>query len=450
MSSHVKELLEQLKRQALKDECVQARRALPSFILTLPAPSGEPEKPGNGQPVPNWLLSLCNQPFAYSPAWNFDELCQNLLIHYYQKPPAQVLKKLLFDHGDDIHFRRFHDQDHIIRTMLLADAAQTLFEGYPPFDALLDQHPDFGELYILAELFHDIYAEVEGLDAGKSEEERIAAEAFLDIFTRNKRYNHETVAIVASALLNKNTRDMEEVSPPYTPDSQVSEQERLLRMLIRLPDTLDVVRVRTLAKEFPAPLENSGNPQLFDSSRIDLPEDLRQTPEFMRKLYSLLKAARDLASVSGGAPFADENPAGRYHERYQLRGFDNNLRRRKVQLAINPIQSLREILSDNARRSIARRAGLPTCTATHKKNDTSQPDCIGWKAGQKRKVKIHNEHDLREVRLPQNINTLELFLCSQIAEDPCWDLLLRPEIAREVTQEIEHLEQNSLPVKKRS
>lgn len=444
---HLSWLLPHLKDRA-RQAAFSHKRQLPEIgngskaIVEKPVSQGESE---SLETRIGWLISLVEKPFAPNPSWCFGEFCQRALRHYYQRPHAKQLVGLLF--GSKGSLRDFHGEEHIVRTQLLAEAILELCHDYSPCAWLQQNYPDLRELIILAELYHDIYAEVEGLGQGKEHEERVAAEFFQRDLVAYGQYKHDHIALVASALLNKNTHEMTQVLPPYSADAEVSEEERLLRTLIRLPDAIDVIRVRSLGKSFPWPEPDTPDDSIFDSRRLDLPEALRQDSHFMKKWYVLLEAARDLASISGSEPFGDANPNGRYHERYQLQGFDNHLRKQKVRLAPDPYQCLRDMVVENARRSIAWRAGLVTCTDSHAKKsgrDSQMPTCVKKMSDGYRMVRIHNESQLEKVRLPDNISMLELLLSSQVAENPDWQSFLKPETADFLREEIKRVKREGL------
>ncbi len=206
-------------------------------------------------------------------------------------------------------------------------------------------------------------------------------------------YLPEIVELVTKALLNKNSNTASLVSPPFTPDdsSEVSSDERLLRHLIRLADSIEVTRVRTIPKGFPKPepISTQLPCEHFDVRQLDIDPELCGNHKFMSDFYALMECSLDLAGVSGGYQRQDLRDKPSYAEVHGLINLDtvSKTRKRWLECCASPTRTLDTWLDNNVRREIVRKAGLTICS----------------------------DHELAQVPLPDNLALVDKFLLKQPA-----------------------------------
>ena len=281
-----------------------------------------------------------------------DDLAQQVLDHYYRPiHPRQAMSHIF---NDSTLSRTHHGIDHVVRTMRLNQALSELFSQYDVrYKKALDC-PEMKTLLPLAMLYHDIVAEVEP----KEHEETRAA----DIFTRDMLaagYKEETVHLVANALRNKNVDSMTSVEPPFTADKDVPENERILRRLLRLPDSIDITRVFSIPEGFPDTRQKPENSSMFDITRLDLDPRLSANHKFNANFTELMILAVNLASVTGGQTPEDRRSEPNYATENNLKPLDahvNEVRKHHIFSAPNACQSMDDALNDNIRRHIALKA----------------------------------------------------------------------------------------------
>ena len=371
-----------------------------------------------------WLKSaLSKPPQTYHLAYR--SLAQLAIKHYYQTPhPRQVDKLARSQNSKDFQFiKSSHGVEHVTRTQVFSEALISFFEqNDKSFEQLLASKPSLRELVPLAMVYHDVVAEV----VDKSREESGAAEMFLRDMVASDRYSQDDIQLVAQALCNKESDVTTSVSTLFTSDedSSCSQEERLLRRVLRLADRLDIVRM-----------------QDFDDSFLDLSDAQKSDPAFMAHWQAIKDGARYLAYVTGGLPSGKASDV--LLERHQLNP-DNNKRKLKVTRAVNAYQSVTSVLDDNVRRAILSMAGLSICQAAHSKAGLKRTGgraaCVQMtEGGAERLVAIHNEQELQQVQLPSSMTVLEKLQFETMGLDG-----LSPEHQSSVRSEVERLKRDGI------
>ena len=442
-----KKLLNDLKAMATAPEQAAKRLATNEAALRRVSEMAETEpcqksfdpqglKPSGYQ----WLQPLFEHTLSPDSRWSYTETSQAVVRHYYQRPHALQLKRVLNGTADPECQKANHGADHVTRTQIYAEASIELFKNYAPFDQLLEKHSKLPEVLPLALLYHDVYAEV----GKKEDEEPVAANYFLKDMQAQGKYPEHTLQLVASALYNKNTNIMPVVQSPFVADNKCTEQERLMRCLVRLPDSIDVMRIFPPGKAFPKP-EQAGKNRIFNSGMLDLPADLRANENFMNKLHAFLQGARDLCGISGGAPIYSGVGMGKDTYPMEPKKY-NKMRRQKVERSANTRATILEMLDENVKRRVAQLAGLTACEDSHNKlaiQEGHRPSCLPMEQGRVRPIfrKIHNEMDLKEVNLPA-MSTLHKFMFGYMGDELFLDEGTRQLLAKE----IDRLKESGIPV----
>ncbi|MTI11576.1 hypothetical protein, partial [Sansalvadorimonas verongulae] len=125
-----------------------------------------------------------------------------------------------------------------------------------------------------------------------------------------------------------------------------------MRHLLRLPDSLDIIRVLAVPCNWTKASHESSRSRLFDASYLDIPDHLKANEAFMEEFRALMEGAKDLAYVTGGTPVHDSSESGSYIQRYKLQ-CDKEKRKVKVAKAVSAYDSVSTALDDNVRRAIA-------------------------------------------------------------------------------------------------
>ncbi len=386
------------------------------------------------QNIFNWLKTL----YRFSPdtaGKNYPELAQLAINHYYRMPhPDQAEQFAMSQQQIPDLLRVDHGVDHVTRTQILSEALLELFAKHDQaFRVLLSEQPELQELIPLAMVYHDVTAEVEA----KSIEEIRAAEFFERDMNASGRYSPDSVALVASALRNKESDVVSSVVPPLIPDTSCSQQERDTRRIIRLADRTDCVRATYIPEGWKEP-QSVSNSYYFDSRLLDLPET--SSTGFKEDFDALMEGAKDLAYVTGGIPKSDHSKSGSYLVRHTL--LDNNKKRRlKVSRAVNAYDSVKTALDDNVRRKIASFADLFTCQLDHLKQPiySPAPDCLKIKNNREYLAAIHSELELRQVQLPERMTVLQKMMFEQRGLK-----CLPQDLQNEVQEEIDRLKERGI------
>ncbi len=314
-----------------------------------------------------------------------ENLAEKVLNHYYRRlHPRQVVPRLLSSTQNSSTQRSNHGVDHVVRTMRINQALSALLCKHSPekYGELFQIYPDLESILPLGMLYHDVVAEVED----KAVEEKRAADLFRKDMLRSS-FPEKTVNAVADALMNKNVDIMSDIPPGYTADDNpaVSEHDRCLRRLLRLPDAIDITRVTTVPRCFPRP-DITGQPadkSVFDSRCLDLDPELIESQDFMNDFYELMENALALASVSGGA--APKNLREQdYASTHGLISLDrlNPILKRHFEQCPGACTAMDQRLNDNVRREIVRMAG----------------------------IKPLSDHQLHQIPLPEGMTLMDKFL----------------------------------------
>lgn len=414
-----------------------ARQARAESLASIPGEEyrkGSVQQAGSGEnPDLGWLREL----YDYAPVTHgksYRDLAQLAVRHYYRTPhPGQSEKLVWRKDKMPALLREDHGVDHVTRTQILAEALLELFARHDQdYRDMLEAYPGLCELIPLAMVYHDVVAEVEP----KAEEEARAAEFFERDIRASGRYPEELVTLVASALRNKNTNTFREVTVPFVADNECSTQERMVRHLLRLPDSIDIIRVLAIPENWTIPSRTRHQAMVFDAGLMDLPGKMLTDPDFRKTFEDLMEGAKNLAYVSGGKPKLDNSSSGSYLSRNNLQDC-NQKRQLKVTRAVNSYDSVMSALDDNVRRAMARMAGLSTCQADHSREalekNHRKASCLTTRQDRQSLSAIHSESELRQVRLPEQMTVLEKLLFEQRGGD-CLNPEMRNKVESEVTR----------------
>ena len=375
----------------------------------------------------DWLTALLATPPAFdrrefARVGRYRAITQTAGQHYYQYHHPKSAQNLATNGVEYVH-RRYHGIDHALRTQM---ATEFLIEILPfyhkPFRQLLDTYPDLPELLKIAELYHDVVAEDEPIEA----QELPAAELFERDMKALDEYPDKLITLVATALKNKNSNKMSPVQTPFTADDQCSREELLLRQVLQFGNVVDILRRVPLPKNFlevkdsfaadpePTPQE----PDTFDPQAIELIAVINN-PLFTRMIKAALLTFRDLAALTGGWHLESSNPAA---DRYQLE-VDNHQRRLLIEHSHDPYTLVREVLDDLVRLEIAKSADISTCLDQdgHRDyaNNRSTPSCWDKTTGAAGTYrKLHSELELRQVRVPKEMTLSEKVCFASQSELP--------------------------------
>lgn len=321
-----------------------------------------------------------------------DKQLQQVLEHYYLNPNPVHIQGVLDgykSYDPDALWRQHHGIDHVARTVVILEATVQLHKQYKPeYTRLFADHPDLARLLPLAMVYHDAGEEV----VDKALEETLAAR-MLERDLEGTGVSSDTIQLVVSALKNKNVNTMYPVPDDYIPDHLVSQDERLVRRLLRLPDSVDIARVRTISDEFSffAPADMAGatiDDSTYSWRWMDLDPDLIIDPAFMADWVALMKTAVFWASLTGASPDSLGHSAPETLMPYPMPDLVawtreiSRQRQRVISRAPDSLGYVRELLNDIVRLNIA------------------------WEAGRT----IKTLHQLRQINLPGGWTTLDSFL----------------------------------------
>ena len=322
-----------------------------------------------------------------------DKQLQQVIEHYYLNPnPVHVESILNGHHHYDPRklWRQHHGEDHVARTAVILEAViQFHKELGTEYVTLFDRHPDLDRLLHLAMVYHDAGAEV----VDKNLEELLASRV-LERDLQGAEISPETLELVVSALKNKNVNTMDPIPEGYTPDTMAGPDEQLIRRLLRIPDSVDIARVRTVSDDFSftPPDELSGataGGSIYSMHWMNLDPKLSETPELMEDWIALMKTAVFWASLTGASPYhlRHHNPAKLmpYTVSPNLVSWTDEVshqRKLVVSRAPNSVNYVREVLHDIVRLFVAQEAGKTVITP----------------------------FQLRQIKLPEDWTTLDSFL----------------------------------------
>ena len=324
---------------------------------------------------------------------SLEQTLQKVIEHYYLSPHPAQLSEIL--EGKSVHnkgslWRHDHGVDHIARTVILMEGVISLHKQYSPaYQALFQRHPGLEKLLSLAIAYHDVVAEI----APKSEEERLAAEA-LERDLGIDDQPDTTTKLVISALKNKNVDIMEPITEGYTADAQACSDERMIRRLLRLPDSIDIARVKEVVptRSFTPPQKGAAaveSNQVYSMDWMDLDPELVKNPEFMANWTALMQTSVLWAGSTGAPPAnaksltpADIVPYSASPDLLPRDDFFSRQRQKVIARDADSIGYTRERLNDIVRLYVARQAGR----------------------------EVGNLFQLRQIQLPDDWTALDSFL----------------------------------------
>ena len=353
----------------------------------------------------------------------YHQLALRAIEYYYLQPDLETLARLTGLQGyrpqPDVP-RQYHGVDHVVRTQILAEALIPLFEHFEPEVAsLLARRPKLRELIPLALVYHDVVAE----EKAKELEESEAARLFTRDMEASGQYETADINLVASALHNKNNRALDKNQHTSQQvitsglldisDERCSGDERHVRRLVRLPDCIDILRVKSVTGNWTNIAKthsHSGLSASFNPDYLDLPDRLRSLPAFTGAFKAMMEGAKDLAWVTGGKPQSDLS-GNAYDHRYHLK-INNQAIRKKIHFSADSVALVKGALDDNVRRWYARNfLNLTTCHYDHSpealKQTGRRAPCLVWRQDQNRLTAIHSTDELRQVHIPEGLSVLE-------------------------------------------
>ena len=366
-----------------------------------------------------WLTALLATPPSFdrrefARVGRYRSITQTAGQHYYQYHHPTKAFTVATNSINSVRRRYYRlGLDHALRTQM---ATELLIENLPsyhePFQKLLETHPKLPELLKIAEFYQDAVAE----DEPKIPGEPCAAELFERDMRAVREYPDEVIALVATALKNKNSNGMSTVQTPFTADDQCSREELLLRQVLRLADVVDMLRLLRPQKDLLEvkdnfvidPVSALGELDTFDPQAIELLAVVNN-PHFTRLIKAALLTFRDLAALTGGWHDETDNPVA---VRYQLHINDSWRRRFLIEESPDPYTLMREVLDDLIRLEIAKQAGISACLDRdghrYYVNNGSTPSCWDKAAGGVGAYrKLHSEVELRQMRVPEEMTLSE-------------------------------------------
>ena len=338
-----------------------------------------------------FVMDAFSKPPVLANAKDNEETILKILQHYYRRPgPERVLVTLHHDSLPAV-WKPKHSCSHVLRARNNALWYMELLETF----RLLNCTEDEKTLLALAATYHDAAAE----DVGKDREEKKSAQYFKRDLTG--QYPQALLDDIALALESKENDGN---------DDCLSATTRSYLRILRFADRLDIIRCTGVDENFPGlTADNPADQSEFNASLLDLPPELGKfsadpgkKSRFQRHLEAAMHGAADLAQVTGHLPY-DHRPDP-YAQSYQLTPEAKKL---TVQFehTHRPMGRMDGFIDDNVRRTIARLAGIHTCSdPAHKKcrADTQQGITRG----------IHNSwHDLQQVKIPDCMTRLEKMQC---------------------------------------
>ena len=337
-----------------------------------------------------FVMDAFSKPPVLANAKDNEETILKILQHYYRRPgPERVLISLHHDSLPAV-WKPKHSCSHALRARNNALWYMELLEKF----RLLHCTEDEKTLLALAAIYHDAAAE----DVGKDHEEKRSAQYFKRDLTG--QYPQVLLDDIALALESKENDSN---------DDCLSATTRSYLRILRFADRMDIIRCTGVENNFPGLTADNPDHSEFNAGLLDLPPKsgkFSADPEtkswFQRHLEAAMHGAADLAQVTGHLPY-DHRPDP-YAQSYQLTPDAKNLTG-QFECTTWPMGRMDRFIDDNVRRTIARLAGIHTCSdPAHKKcrADTQQGITRG----------IHNSwHDLQQIEIPDCMTRLEKMQC---------------------------------------
>ena len=336
-----------------------------------------------------FLIRAFKTPPNLSPALNNNKTVEQILRHYYRRPSPERIIDLLGEITLPKVWKSQHSSSHALRVRNNALWFMELLESCQ-LDAFTD---DEKSVLALASIYPDAAAE----EVSEPLKAMVTASNFLRDF--RGQYPAELVDNVSIALREiDNFRH--NACDPHT---------RYLRVL-HFANSLDSMRSCGVGEHFPLDLITgySEPKHPLGAVNIYLNVELRENPQFQRHLAAAMHGAADLAVVTGELKH-DHRPVP-FATRYQLE--PNNamlglMLGRQFEWTRFPVEKMDEFVDNNARRAIAARASIYTCSDPGHRLCRSDQQ-LGVTHG------IHNSgHELSQVRLPPTMTRLEKMQCGR-------------------------------------
>ena len=375
---------------------------------------------GNEPTELQFLIDAFSVPPVLPTAGDNEATILAILNHYYRRPgPDRVISSLYLPTLPEI-WKPMHACNHVLRARINALWYMELLEKFTVM-TFSDSEKD---LLALATIYHDAAAE----DVPKADEESKAAFYFKRDLAG--QYPAQLLENIGMALAGKED-DLAGHQPRARPFSR---KLRSYLHVLRFADRLDVIRCTGVPSDFPG-LAKTGSLD-FDASLLDLPVQLQATnpdqkSDVQLELEAAMHGAADLVQVTGH--LSSDHRAVPYVTAYQLVP-DSERLNVQFEWTPTPRQRMDNFVDNNVRRTIARLAGLNTCsTADHKECRTDTQNGRTWG--------IHNSwHDLNQVRIPERMTLLEKMQCEHN------EGLLSQATRDEIQKEVERLRCQGIPM----
>ncbi|USE35547.1 hypothetical protein [Endozoicomonas sp. SCSIO W0465] len=391
-------------------------------LQTEQVPSPSPEGTNETSEL-QFVVNAFSQPPVIANAQDNEETILKILQHYYRRPgPERVISSLGLNSLPTV-WKPLHACSHVLRARNNALWYMELLEKFGSLHCTNDEKT----LLALAVIYHDAAAE----DVGKDREETRSAEYFKRDLAG--QYPQTLLDDIALALESK------ENDVHGKDDDSLSATVRGYLRVLRFADRMDIIRCTGVGENFPGLTATDAGLSAFNASLLDLPPELSKftaDPErkslFQRSLEAAMHGAADLAGVTGH--LRHDMRADPYAHSYQLTPETRELTAQFERTPM-PVGKMEDFINDNARRKIARLAGIHTC---------SDPDHKTCGTDSQRGVTrgIHNSwYDLQQIKLPACMTRLEKMQCEYGDMD-----VLSEETRQAIAVEVQRLKSRGIPM----
>ncbi|USE35546.1 hypothetical protein [Endozoicomonas sp. SCSIO W0465] len=385
--------------------------------------SSPPTEVANGRSELQFVVDAFSQPPVITNAQDNEETILKILQHYYRRPgPERVISSLRFSSLPTV-WKPLHACSHVLRARNNALWYMELLEKFGSLHCTNDEKT----LLALAVIYHDAAAE----DVGKNREETRSAEYFKRDLAG--QYPQTLLDDIALALESK------ENDVHGKDDDSLSATVRGYLRVLRFADRMDIIRCTGVGENFPGLTAPDADLSEFNASLLDLPPELSKFTAdparkslFQRNLEAAMHGAADLAGVTGH--LSHDLRANPYAHSYQLTPETRELTAQFERTPM-PVGKMEDFINDNARRKIARLAGIHTC---------SDPDHKTCETDSQRGITrgIHNSwYDLQQIKLPACMTRLEKMQCEYGDMD-----VLSEETRQAIAVEVQRLKSRGIPM----
>ncbi|USE35548.1 hypothetical protein [Endozoicomonas sp. SCSIO W0465] len=391
-------------------------------LQTEQVPSPSPEVVNETSEL-QFVVDAFSQPPVIANAQDNEETILKILQHYYRRPgPERVISSLDLNSLPTV-WKPLHACSHVLRARNNALWYMELLEKFGSLHCTSDEKT----LLALAVIYHDAAAE----DVGKDREETRSAEYFKRDLAG--QYPQTLLDDIALAL------EIKENDVHGWDDDSLSATVRGYLRVLRFADRMDIIRCTGVGENFPGLTAPDVGLSEFNASLLDLPPELSKftaDPErkslFQRNLEAAMHGAADLAGVTGH--LSHDLRANPYAHSYQLTPETRELTEQFERTSM-PVGKMEDFINDNARRKIARLAGIHTCSdPDHKTCGTDSQK--GITRG------IHNSwYDLQQIKLPACMTRLEKMQCEYGDMD-----VLSEETRQAIAVEVQRLKSRGIPM----